>query len=216
MLFDLPSLPPKEQYKLVTSTIVPRPIAWVVTLDQEGRCNAAPFSFFNVLANDPVVVGFSIGPRASGGGKDTVGNIRRTGQFVVCLVGEDTTEAMNVTAVEFPPGVDEIAQAGLGTLPSTRVAPPRIAESAVALECETFQTIPIGAYLLVLGRALALHVRDDCVLDAERHYIDTARLRLIGRMEAPNAYVRTTDRFEMPRISLDAFQARRAWPPAKE
>jgi len=201
MLFDMTTLPPKERYKLLTSTVVPRPIAWVVTLDGEGRRNAAPFSFFNVFASDPPVIGFSIGERPSGGNKDTIANIRAAGQFVVCLVGEDTAAAMNVTGAEVAPGIDETVLAGLGTLPSVRVAPPRIAESPVAMECETFQIVPIGNYVLVLGRVLAMHIRDDCVLDAERHYIDSAGLKLIGRMAAPDWYVRTSDLFAMSRLS---------------
>jgi len=201
MLFDMTALPPKERYKLLTSTVVPRPIAWVVTLDGEGRRNAAPFSFFNVFASDPPVIGFSIGERPSGGNKDTMANIRAAGQFVVCLVGEDTAAAMNVTGAEVAPGIEETVLAGLGTLPSVRVAPPRIAESPVAMECETFQIIPIGNYMLVLGRVLAMHIRDDCVLDAGRHYIDSAGLKLIGRMAAPDWYVRTSDLFAMPRLS---------------
>jgi flavin reductase (DIM6/NTAB) family NADH-FMN oxidoreductase RutF len=214
MLFDLSALPPRAQYKLIAATIVPRPIAWVVTLDAAGRRNVAPFSFFNVLAHDPVIVGISIGPGAHGGSKDTAANIRATGQFVVCLVDEESMPAMNVTAVEFPPEVDEIAEARLSSLPSARVAPPRIAESAVALECETFQLVPLGDYLLVLGRGLSLHVRDDCVLDADRHHIDTPRLGLVGRMEPPHWYLRTLDRFELPRMSPAEYAARAAAPDA--
>jgi flavin reductase (DIM6/NTAB) family NADH-FMN oxidoreductase RutF len=200
MLFDMTAIPARERYKLLTSTVVPRPIAWVVTKDGEGSCNAAPFSFFNVFADDPPVVGFSAGGRRSGGDKDTIANIRATGQFVVCLVSEETAVAMNVTGAEVAAGVDETKLAGLSTAPSARVAPPRIAESPVAMECETFQAVPIGDYVLMLGRVLAMHVRDDCVLDAGRHYVDSARLGLIGRMAAPDWYLRTTDRFAMPRL----------------
>jgi flavin reductase (DIM6/NTAB) family NADH-FMN oxidoreductase RutF len=209
MLFDLEALPDKERYKLVTSTVVPRPIAWVVTLDGEGRVNAAPFSFFNVFASNPLVVGFSIGARPAGGSKDTLGNIVARGQFTICMVSEDTAQQMNVTAIDVAPGVDEIAMAGLTTAPSSRIAPPRIAESPVALECETYKLVEIGNYTLVLGRAVALHVRDDCVLDASRNYIDAKKLRLVGRMEAPAGYIRTTDRFDMPRLTEEAFRRSR-------
>jgi flavin reductase (DIM6/NTAB) family NADH-FMN oxidoreductase RutF len=208
MLFDMNAIPPKERYKLLTSTVVPRPIAWVVTQDAQGRRNAAPFSFFNVFANDPPVVGFSAGERLSGGNKDTIENIRATGQFVVCLVGEETATAMNVTGAEVETGVDETRLAGLSVLPSVKVAPPRIAESPVAMECETFQIVPIGDYVLILGRVLAMHIRDDCVLDAGRHYIDSAGLKLIGRMAAPDWYVRTTDRFAMPRATAEQVMKR--------
>ncbi len=203
MLFDMTALPPRDRYKLLASTVVPRPIAWVVTQDATGGRNAAPFSFFNVFGDDPPVVGFSAGERASGGDKDTLANIRAGGQFVVCLVSEDQASAMNVTGAEVPPDVDEMRLAGLAIAPSARVAPPRIAESPVAMECEAFGIVPIGSYALVLGRVLAMHVRDDCVLDAGRRHIDAARLRLIGRMAAPDGYVRTTNCFAMRRWTAE-------------
>jgi len=139
MLFDFDAIPAQERYKILTSTIVPRPIAWVVSQDLEGRLNAAPFSFFNALVGDPPVVGIGVGGRrpedAPGTWKDTGANIRATGQFVVNLVPFAAAAAMNVTAIEFPHDIDELAQAGLSTLPSAKVKPPRIAESPVALEC---------------------------------------------------------------------------------
>ena len=203
MLFDFAALTPNDCYKLLVATVTPRPIAWVVTQDAEGRLNAAPYSFFNVMSGDPPVVVFGIGGREPGDAKDTGNNIRRTGQFVVNLVDEATADAMNVTAIDFPHGVDEIAEAGLTTLPSVRVAPPRIAESPVALECERMMGIEIGSgRTLVLGRVLAMHVRDDAVLDRERCYIDTPKLRLIGRMHGAGWYARTSDLFEVRRIPL--------------
>jgi flavin reductase (DIM6/NTAB) family NADH-FMN oxidoreductase RutF len=209
MFFDLPNLPLKDRYKLVSATIVPRPIAWVVSMDAEGRVNAAPFSFFNVFSADPVVVGFGVEPRHSGMPKDTAANIQATGQFTVCLVSEATAQAMNVTGAEVEPGVDEIALAGLTTAPSARVRPPRIAESPVALECETFQIVPIGSRLLILGQAVAMHVHDHCVKDAERAYIDTPALALVGRMEPPSWYIHATDRFEMPRVTAAEIAGRK-------
>jgi flavin reductase (DIM6/NTAB) family NADH-FMN oxidoreductase RutF len=104
--------------------------------------------------------------------------------------------------------VDETKLAGLSVAASVKVAPPRIAESPVAMECETFQIVPIGDYVLMLGRVLAMHVRDDCVLDAKRHYIDSGKLNLIGRMAAPDWYVRTTDRFSMPRATAEQVTKR--------
>jgi flavin reductase (DIM6/NTAB) family NADH-FMN oxidoreductase RutF len=205
VIFDMQALPPKERYKLLTATIVPRPIAWVVTLDTAGVVNAAPFSFFNVFSQDPPVVGVSIEPPHGGGVKDTAANIAATRQFAVCLVSAANAAAMNVTAIAFAPDVDELAAAGLTPAPSNRIAPPRIAESPVALECELFQTIPIGGHQLVLGRCLVMHVRDDCVLDPDRHYIDTAKLGLIGRTHTLGGYVRLTDTFDMPRATESAW-----------
>jgi flavin reductase (DIM6/NTAB) family NADH-FMN oxidoreductase RutF len=213
MLFDFATLSAQDRYKLLVSTIVPRPIAWVVSQDSEGRLNAAPFSFFNALIGDPPVIGVGISGRrpddAPGTWKDTGANIRATGQFVVNLVSFATREAMNVTAIEFPHDVDELAQAGLTTLASTKVAPPRIAESPVALECERLSIVEVATdRAIVLGRVVAVHVRDDCVLDAKRCYIDTPRLDLIGRMHGGGWYARTTDRFDLPRIPLAEWTLR--------
>ena len=206
MLFDFAALPPNDCYKLLVATITPRPIAWVVTQDLAGTLNAAPYSFFNAMSGDPPVVVFGIGGREPGDAKDTGNNIRRTGQFVVNLVDEATADAMNVTAIDFPHGVDEIAEAGLHTLPSVRVAPPRIAESPVALECERMMAIEVGSErTLVVGRVLAMHVRDDAVLDRDRCYIDTPSLHLIGRMHGAGWYARTSDLFEIKRISPASY-----------
>lgn len=208
MLFDFEDLPAREGYKLLISTVTPRPIAWVVSQDAKGVNNAAPFSFFNVFAGDPPVIGIGIGSRRPGQVKDTRANIRATGQFVVNLVSEANAEKMNITAIEFDPGVDEIAEAGLTPLPSVRVKPPRIAESPVSMECELMQIVDLGESGLVLGRVLAMHVRDDLVLDASKHYIDTPNLKLIGRMHGSGWYARTSDLFEMPRIVVKDWEQR--------
>lgn len=208
MLFDFAELPAQARYKLLASTVTPRPIAWVVTRSAAGAVNAAPFSFFNVLAGDPPTVGISIGNRAPGEPKDTLANIQATGEFVVNLVSRDNAEAMNKTATEFPPGVDELAAAGLTRLPSVKITPPRIAESPVAFECKLFQTIPLGpGNTLVLGHVVAMHVRDDAVLDALNHYIDTPKLDLIGRMQGAGGYTTTRDQFQIPRIALEDWDA---------
>ncbi len=202
MLFDFATLDANNRYKLLVSTIVPRPIAWVVTLDPEGRRNAAPYSFFNAFSGDPPVVCIGIGGRGTGSIKDTGNNIRTSGEFVVNLVAAENAEQMNITAIEFGREVDELTEAGLTTLPSVKVKPPRIKESPVALECERFTTLEIGhERALVLGRVLAMHIRDDAVLDAQKCYIDTPKLDLIGRMHGRGWYARTSDRFEMPRIN---------------
>lgn len=207
MLFDFATLPAQDRYKLLVSTVVPRPIAWVVSQDQAGSLNAAPYSFFNAFSNDPPIVGIGIGPRNPGETKDTGLNIRTTGEFVVNLVNEDAARQMNVTAIEFGRDVDELAEAGLTTVPSTTVKPPRIAESPVAFECERFSIVNLSAIrMLVLGRVRAMHVKDDCVLDPTRCYIDTPKLNLVGRMHGAGWYARTTDRFEMPRIKVDDWQ----------
>jgi flavin reductase (DIM6/NTAB) family NADH-FMN oxidoreductase RutF len=210
MLFDCATLSPENTYKLLVSTVVPRPIAWVTTLDAAGAPNTAPYSFFNAVSGSPPIVCIGIGPKREGL-KDTGENIRRIGQFVVNLVPAAAAEAMNVTAIDFPPGVNELAEAGLTAVASSHVAPPRIAESPVAMECETHQIVEVGAgRAIVLGRVLAFHIDDACVLDPVRCYIDTPRLDLVGRMGGSGGYVKTTDRFEIARIPLAAWKGRGA------
>ena len=210
MLFDFANIAPKECYKLLVSTITPRPIAWVVSQDLKGVVNAAPFSFFNAFAGNPPVVGIGIGSRQPGQAKDTRANIRDTGQFVVNLVAEENAAQMNITAIEFPPGVDELSMAGLTATASTRVKPPRIAESPVAMECELMQIVDLGENGLVLGRVVAMHIRDNLVLDAEKHYIDTPKIKLIGRMHGTGWYARSSDLFDLPRIPLKDWEQKPA------
>ena len=137
MLFDFTQLPARECYKLVVSTVTPpRPIAWVISMDKQGNLNAAPFSFFNAFSGDPPVLGIGIGCHAPPEPKDTRANIRDTGEFVVNLVSEDVAEAMNITAIDFDRSVNELEEAGLSTLPSVLVKPPRIAQSPVSFECK--------------------------------------------------------------------------------
>lgn len=203
MLFDFAGMSAENVYKLLVSTVVPRPIAWVTTRDVDGTVNAAPFSFFNAVSGNPPVLAVGIGGREPGDVKDTGGNIRRTGEFVVNLVSDALADQMNITAIDFGKEVAELAEAGLRTADSVRVRPPRIAESPISFECERLVIVEVGVdRAVVLGRALAVHVRDDCVMDAERCYIDTPRLGLIGRMHGRGWYARTTDLFEMPRIEV--------------
>lgn len=206
MLFDFREIPGKECYKLLVSTVTPRPIAWVVSQDANGLLNAGAFSFFNAFSGDPPVVGIGMGSHKPGRPKDSRVNIRETGQFVVNLVSEENAVQMNITAIEFDADVNELEQAGLTTLPSVRVKPPRIAESPLAMECELMQIVDLGESGLVLGRVVAMHIRDEFVLDASTHYIDTPKLKLIGRMHGRGWYARTSDLFEMPRIPVSEWK----------
>jgi flavin reductase (DIM6/NTAB) family NADH-FMN oxidoreductase RutF len=203
MVFDFGQMIPRNRYKLMVSTITPRPIAWVVSQDTQGVLNAAPFSFFNAFAGDPPIIGIGISHRSSGQEKDTRANIAETGQFVVNLVSEETAQAMNVTSIDFDPQINEIEEAGLTTLPSVRVKPPRIAESPVNMECVLHQIVELGpTSSLILGKILAMHVRDDVIIDAESAYIDTPKLKLIARMHGTGWYARGPELFEMKRIPV--------------
>ncbi|WP_431284684.1 flavin reductase family protein [Humitalea sp. 24SJ18S-53] len=209
MMFDFNDIPHAERYKLIVSTIVPRPVAWVVSQDADGVRNAAPYSFFNGFASDPPIVGIGIGLRGTGK-KDTLSNIEATGQFTICLVSQAQALQMNITATDFGPEVDELDEAGLETIPSSLVKPPRIAGSPVAMECEVYQLVPLGLHTLVLGRILAMHVQDDCVLNAEKHYIDSPKLGLVGRMHGRGWYSLTTERIEIPRMSPEEWAQHKA------
>jgi flavin reductase (DIM6/NTAB) family NADH-FMN oxidoreductase RutF len=200
MQFDFEAMSAIERYKIMVSTIVPRPIAWVVSLDPEGRPNAAPYSFFNAMGNDPPIVCIGVQRHPENRFKDTSHNILLTSQFVVNLVSEATAEAMNITCIDAPPGVDELKLAGLETVASVKVKPPRIAASPVAFECVVHTVMNFSPnQAMVIGRIVHAHVQDDCVLDAAKHYIDTPKLKLVGRMHGSGTYSRTNDRFQMDR-----------------
>ena len=203
MHFDLARLAPNDAYKLLVSTVVPRPIALTTTVDAAGRVNAAPFSFFNAVSSRPpvVVLGISPGGSGDGGYKDTERNIRDTGEFVVNLVDEAIAERMNVCDVGFPTGVNELEMAGLHPVASAEVKAPLIAEAPVSFECKRITGLSLGpGSTLEVGRVIHIHIRDDLV-DPERFYVQTDKLRLIGRMHGRGWYARTSDLFLMERIS---------------
>ncbi len=208
MHFDLAAIPQSDAYKLLVSTVVPRPIALATTVDRAGRVNAAPFSFFNAVSSVPPIVVLGISPGAgdpngpSDGYKDTERNIRDTGEFVVNLVDEALAERMNICAVDFPSAIGELEKAGLTPVPSVGVRAPRIAESPVSFECQRITGLSLGARsTLEIGRVIHIHIRDDLV-DPERYYVATDKMRLVGRMHGRGWYARTSDLFLMERISL--------------
>lgn len=199
MRFDLDEVGTANAYKLLAATVMPRPIAWAVTQDDEGRLNAAPYSFFNVMGSNPPTIALGILADPERGFKDTAKNILDTGEFVVNLVPERLVEGMNVTSIDAPRGVDELALAGLDTTPSARIRPPRIAASPVSFECTVFTTVETGPHqLVVIGRVLTVHIDDDCVLDRDRAHIDTPKLDLVARSYGSD-YVRSRDTFSLVR-----------------
>jgi len=200
MELDLNGDQARYAYRILAGLVTPRPIAWVTTIDEEGRINAAPFSFFNVFGTRPPILGFAPGDKEPGIPKDTARNIRRTGEFVVNIVDEACAEAMNQTSTELDHGVSEIELAGLHTTPSPPVAPPRISESPVALECREWSTLEIGQNRLVIGLIDRVHTREG-ILDPETLLVNTEIYSPIGRMEVPSGYCRTEDRFQMERPS---------------
>ena len=211
--FDFTAISPHERYNLIVGLIAPRPVALVTTLDAAGRVNAAPFSAFNYMCADPVLVVLGVANRSekdeiSGRPvpKDTAQNIRARGEFVVHVVNESLAEAMNVCAIDFPPGISEIEEAKLTTVPSRRVAVPRIAEAPACLECREVTTVERGNSRVIIGEVVFAHVREEFV-DPAGPYVRADEMHAIGRMNGAGNYVRTRDAFfRMPRIAYKDWQ----------
>ncbi len=206
MRYDMSELAPPERYKLMVNTITPRPIAWVVTIDAQGTRNAAPFSFFNAMVAEPPLVVLGISPdnaRAGVGMKDTLRAIKETGEFTVSLVHEANLEAMNVTAANAPPEVDEVALAKLEIAASVHVKPPYIATAPAAFECRLWQLIePAPNAGIVLGEVLAMHIEDRLLGDEDgRLRIDNPAMKLVGRTYGAGWYVGNGDAKQLDRKS---------------
>lgn len=209
MHFDLNTISATDAYKLLVSTVVPRPVALATTVDRAGRVNAAPFSFFNAVSSVPPVVVLGISPGVNGGDgyKDTERNIRDTGEFVVNLVDEALAESMNICAVDFPSDTAELDIARLTPVPSAEIRPPRIAQSPVSFECRRITGLSLGPRsMLEIGRVIHIHIRDDLV-DPARFYVATEKMRLIGRMHGRGWYARTSDLFLMDRLNREEWDA---------
>lgn len=197
------TLPNLSVYKLMSGSILPRPIGWVSSVDAEGRPNLAPYSFFNgVCPNPPHVLFCPNIRRTDGSNKDTLNNVRATGEFVLNIVTETLAAAMNITAAEVPADVDEFEAAGLTIAPSVTVKPPRVAESPIHFECKVAQIVDIsdepGGGSVVIGRVVHLHIDDRLLIDGDK--IDLAALQPVGRL-AGGGYCRVTDLFELERPS---------------
>lgn len=198
----------RQTYNLLIGLVAPRPIAWVTSMNEEGRLNAAPFSAYNYLCIDPPIIGIGATDRPTGGfvPKDTARNIRRTGEFVVNVVTEDLIHPMNICATDFPPAFNELEMAGLTTAPSQIVKVPRIEQAHAALECREYTTMEIGRSRIILGRVVAMYIEDRFV-DPAGPYVKAEELHAIGRMNGLGSYVRTRDAFlTVPRISYEEWK----------
>ena len=200
-------LEPRQRYKLLCGLVVPRPIALVTTLGPDGVVNAAPFSFFNVFSEAPALIVLGLEHNRDGTPKDTTRNIQLTGEFVVNLVNESNVEAMNLTAIDFPPGESEPVGAGLGLEASALVKPPRLAAAPAAFECRRTVALAFGPQReLLIGEVLGIHVREG-IVDPQTLDVDFAALRPIGRL-CGSSYARQRDMFELKRITYAEWRAR--------
>ncbi|WP_085317766.1 flavin reductase family protein [Derxia lacustris] len=206
MDIDFTTLGVYERYKLMASLIVPRPIALITTVDAAGRVNAAPFSMFNMLGEDPPTVMVSINRQHDGGLKHTAANILANGEFVVHLCDEAIAERMDGCGHAFPEGVNELEQVGLTAVPATRVAPPCVAEAPVAFECVLHEKLETPSRLVFFGRVLSLRARDGLV-DTQKWRVSLQDYFPVGRFGA-SFYVTTRDRFALADKSRPAADAR--------
>lgn len=190
-------LAPREAYHLLTSLVVPRPIAWVSTLAEDGARNLAPHSYFNIISSDPPIVHFT-----SSGLKDTLRNARATGEFVVNVVSRDVADAMNITAASFAPGEDEFDWAALDAEPSTVVSPPRVAGIKAALECRVREVLSMGNGTMVFGEVVHIHVADDVWRDGRVH---PELLRPVGRLSGSD-YTFVEEIHRLPRANLEEMR----------
>ena len=190
-------LTPRERYKVLTSFILPRPIAWVTSVGPTGVVNAAPFSFFNAFCEDPPLCMFAANRKPNGQDKDTFLNIQRTGEFVVNLTDEPLARAMHESSGDFPPDIGEPDYLGLKLAPSTKIAVPRLADTPWAMECKLWKLIDVNDdRRLIMGEGIHFHIRDELWDDkAMRVHMD--RYHPIGRMFA-DRYCRTDDRVVFP------------------
>lgn len=200
MQLDFSRLAPLDAYRWLASTVTPRPIAWVSTCAADGTSNLAPFSFFQVISDEPPTLMVNVSTRDDGSLKDTLRNVQATGELVIQLVSFAQVEAMNASAAQLPYGISEFEQCGIATLPSERVGVPRVAAAAVAFECRLVEVQPYPRQApnchLIFAEVLLGHV-SDAVLD-ERGRIDPQRLDLVGRLGG-SSYCRTGDLFNMQR-----------------
>ncbi|MCB0653198.1 MAG: flavin reductase family protein [Saprospiraceae bacterium] len=174
----------KDMHQFVLGSVAPRPIAFASTIDENGRPNLAPYSFFNAFSSNPPILVFSSNRRLSDNTtKDTLYNVRKTGEVVINVVNYNIVRQMAVASIEFPSGVSEFEQAGLTPIPSDLVAPPRVKESPVHMECKVQEIIPLGeeggAGHLIICRILRMHISKDVVDDGR---INPHKIDLMGRM----------------------------------
>jgi len=202
MIIDLTKQSRQEKYKLLIGSILPRPIAFVTSVDQNGIANAAPFSFFNIVSAEPPLLMFSCQRKANGVMKDTARNIALTQEFIVHVVDEENVDQVNLTSIDAPPEVNELELAGLTVVSGEKVKVPRVLETKIAMECKLYQHLEIGredkgqpTSDVLIGEVICIHIQDDLYQDGK---VLTERLRPVSRL-AGLYYGTIGSVFERPR-----------------
>jgi len=205
MDLDFSRLSAYQRYKLMASLIIPRPIALVTTLGPDGVVNAAPFSMFNMLGEDPPIVMISIDKRDDGAVKDTARNILARSEFVVHPVDEPIARQTHRCGEFFPPDVSEVEKVGFTTTASLAVAPPRIAEAPVSLECTLYEKLETASRHIFIGSILWMHARDD-LIDIDKYRVHLHNYFPVARFGA-SFYARTRDRFAIEKDEPHSTEA---------
>ena len=197
MEFRINELAPSERYKILAGLVFPRPIALISTHSENGVANCAPYSFFNAVCEDPVLVVVSFSARSDGKRKHSLANIIRTGAFVVNLVDEQIANGMHISSAELPEEMSEFDKAGFTVAPCRLVEHPRIAEAPISFECRLFQRIEVGsAREIILGEVLHIHARDG-LIDPNTKRVSEDQYLPVGRLYGTR-YCTTRQRFELP------------------
>jgi flavin reductase (DIM6/NTAB) family NADH-FMN oxidoreductase RutF len=204
MIIDPPGLTNQESSHLLTDIVIPRPIAWVSTVDARGIFNLAPFSAYSMVSTKPMVVGFSVASDRNGKKKDTLNNAEWAKDFVVNLVTDELAEAMNITAAGWPSDVSEFKMAKLTPVKADLVKAPLLAESPVNLECRVIQIMPFGQmpsmYHFIMGEVVRVHIKDE-FYDTKKKRL--SGLRAVGRLGGEgDLYCHGKDTFEMKRPTI--------------
>jgi len=188
MQYDPHLLEQKDIYKLLTGIVIPRPIAWISSVSEDGINNLAPFSYFNMVGDDPPHVMFST-RRDNNSNKDTLNNVLATHQFVVNMVTKDLVEPMNASSATVAAQVDEFDLVGVTPIPSVKVKPMRVAESSIQLECELVHHYFLedhtqGGACVLIGRVVMIHIADELLLDENQ--INPELYKPIARLGGSN------------------------------
>jgi len=212
MKIDPATLDRKTAHEIMVGAALPRPIAFISTIGENGIYNLAPYSFFIPMSVKPAIVGVGIGRKRDGSKKDTLVNIEFTGDFVINVVTESLAEAMNQTAGEYPPEVDEFRVSKLTPGKADFVKSPMVGESPIKMECRLLQILEFGEFPgmnnFVIGKVVQVHVKDEFWANGD---IQSSRLKTIGRMGG-DLYCRTTDVFEMKRPTIPGKKDERKEP----